>query len=116
MLMRFRCLTLAGLLACSFQCAGNYSISLAPGWHLIANHLEHMNGNSVDNHLSQLMPSAPENTHIYKYNHATSTFVSSTFSADNPDWDNDFTLDPGEAAIIFLDASFLTGNYVINFT
>jgi hypothetical protein len=74
---------------------GYVNRALPPGFSLIANPLNVVAGNTLNN----ILPSAPIGTILYKYDPATGTFNSSTFIAD---WNPNLTLAPGEGAFINL--------------
>jgi hypothetical protein len=80
----------------SVNAVGYVNVNAPQGFSMIANPL-----NNGGNKLSELLPSVPLGTSVFKFNSTTSQFESSTFIAA---WIPDLTLNPGEGAFINLDA------------
>jgi hypothetical protein len=86
---------LAAVLAAS---AESYTITVKPGWNLIANQLEHPGGNTLD----QILPLAPDNigSLIQKYDVAIQNGVlAGTWNGSA--WDQPSTLLPGEGGFLY---------------
>jgi hypothetical protein len=75
---------------------GYTSLSIAPGYNLIANQLV-----TANNKIPQLFPNVPGGTTVYKFNNATGQFSINQYDADFQEWlDPNQTLSPGEGAFV----------------
>ncbi|MCL5098587.1 MAG: hypothetical protein M1608_13870, partial [Candidatus Omnitrophica bacterium] len=90
--------------------AASYSISLAPGWNLIANQVDGANGNGI----RIIIPAAPLGSQLMKYNLATKSFGAiETYTAAAGWLPGTNVLNPGEG-IYFSNSLSSTFNLTIN--
>jgi len=90
---------------CKTAATETYQVALAAGLNSIANQLD--NGNNT---LNEIMPVVPDGSVLYKYvnNGASSTWISSTYSAASGQWlnGNAISLNPGEGAFFQAPTNF----------
>jgi hypothetical protein len=101
-------LGIAGAVTCSAQvysvnAVGYVNVAIPQGFSMIANPLK-----AATNTIAALLPDAPPNSTIYKFNSSTGQFVSRTFDEFDSVWlpDGNMTLLPGEGAFINSSARF----------
>jgi hypothetical protein len=92
------CIVSATLIAVCTARADSYTVSLPAGYSLIANHLNHPGGNTLNN----ILPNPPPGTSFRKWNCVVWTVY--MFDPDDLTWypNGLATLNPGEGAIINL--------------
>jgi len=84
------------------------TFNLVPGFNSITNPYDNGSGNKI----SDLIPNAPENTQVCKFNPTRCN----PFSADNPGWsDPNMTLNPGETVTVLVDPAFAPAGFTITF-
>ncbi len=82
--------------------ADSYSINIAPGFNLIANQLD--NGGNT---LNEIIPVAPDQSTIYKFDNASASWEVSIYSASLGSWvPGTIALNPGEGAFFQSPTNF----------
>src|SRR5437762_10210522 len=114
-------LLLGGFALAAFQCLAEYSVTVPPGvYYLLANQLDHVgSGGAIDNSITAILPSVPENTTLYlsQYFPAGCYYCADNFSVDNPGWTvPNSQFKPGEPRFIILDHTVVSEPYTITFT
>jgi hypothetical protein len=97
---------------CNCNCVTNlsYTIDVHGCCTLIANQLDKPGGNTLAN----IMPSLPCDSRFMKYDNASSTWITTTYSTATGWADGSITLNPGEGA--FLCPCCCTNGYTLTFT
>ena len=83
----------------SSNVVGYVNVDIVAGWNMIANPLD--SGNNV---LSNVIPTAPYNTAVYKM--VNGAYQITSFDEDEEAWLDDFTLNPGEGVFINAPEAF----------
>jgi hypothetical protein len=96
---------------CNCNCATNlsYTVTISNCCTLIANQLDKPGGNTLAN----IMPSLPCDSRFMKYDNASSTWITTTYSTATGWADGSITLNPGEGAFL---CPCCTNGYTITFT
>jgi hypothetical protein len=84
----------------SSNVVGYVNVDLAKGWNMIANPLD-----SGNNMLSSVIPEAPYNTAVYKFENGA-YLTPSIFDEDEEAWTIDYSLNPGEGVFINAPEAF----------
>lgn len=84
----------------SSNVVGYVNVDLAKGWNMIANPLD-----SGNNMLSSVIPTAPYNTAVYKFENGA-YLTPSIFDEDEEAWTIDYSLNPGEGVFINAPEAF----------
>jgi hypothetical protein len=104
----------------SVNIVGYINVPIPAGFTLIANQLN----NSAGNALETLIPASPTAISVYKWNTTTAAFDIANWDTDFQQWDNTFTLSPGEGFWVFnggtpwtltLVGEVMTGQQTVNF-
>ena len=83
----------------SSNVVGYVNVDIVAGWNMIANPLD--SGNNV---LSNVIPTAPYNTAVYKM--VNGAYQITSFDEDEEAWLDDFTLNPGEGVFVNTPEAF----------
>jgi hypothetical protein len=96
---------------CNCNCETNlsYTVTISNCCTLIANQLDKPGGNTLAN----IMPSLPCDSRFMKYDNASSTWITTTYSTATGWADGSITLNPGEGAFL---CPCCTNGYTLTFT